>query len=190
MRFDATYNNTSANPSGLRFDSAGAHGIIQRIRVFSGSNLLEDIDNYGLLAKLLITTQISCPSNKTKFNILAGTRSDYISYLTAAAYAQFGINPVVNVQSGEVLPSSTYTQYSSANNMLIPNIGQVAATTSSITRTYCLNLISIVGSLCQSKYFPLFACGSAPLRLEVWLVDQINKCACVTSNTGTVIDKC
>jgi hypothetical protein len=89
MRFDITYNNTHTAPSGFRFYSAGAHGIIQRIRVFSGSNLLEDIDNYGLLAKLLITTKISCPANKTKFNILAGTRSDYISYLTGATYGQF-----------------------------------------------------------------------------------------------------
>ena len=32
----------------FRFDSCGAHGLIQRIRVFHGSNLLQDIDNYGL----------------------------------------------------------------------------------------------------------------------------------------------
>ena len=43
----------NANNNYARFDSCGAHGLIQRIRVFHGSNLLSDIDNYGLLAKIL-----------------------------------------------------------------------------------------------------------------------------------------
>lgn len=34
-----------------RLDSAGAHGYIQRIRIWHGSNQIEDTDNYGLLAK-------------------------------------------------------------------------------------------------------------------------------------------
>jgi hypothetical protein len=35
------------------WDSGGAHGLIQRICIYHGSNLLEDIDNYNLLAKML-----------------------------------------------------------------------------------------------------------------------------------------
>ena len=34
----------SAADNAIRWDSCGAHGIIQRLRVFSGSNLLQDID--------------------------------------------------------------------------------------------------------------------------------------------------
>jgi hypothetical protein len=36
-------------------------------------------------------------------------------------------------------------------------------------------LISLVGSLCQSQYLPLFAIDSGPLRVEITLHDQINK---------------
>ena len=41
---------SGANANYLRWDSGGAHGLIQRIRIYHGSNLLEDIDNYNLLA--------------------------------------------------------------------------------------------------------------------------------------------
>jgi len=46
----------------------------------------------------------------------------------------------------------------------------VAATAVLVDGTYCLNLLSLVGSLCSEKYFPLFACTSAPLRVEIQLV--------------------
>lgn len=187
LRFDLTYKNASGADSAFRWDACGAHGIIQRIRVFSGSNLIEDIDTYGNLAKMLITTQLNCPSNKTKWNILAGTRADYTGYLPANAYAQYSTIPVLNVQSGEMLTTANTPQYTPNNNIIIPRVGVIATGASSVTRTYCLNLISIVGSLCQNKYFPLFACGSAPLRVEIWLQDQISKCAYVTSDTGSTI---
>jgi hypothetical protein len=35
------------------WDSGGVHGLIQCICIYHGSNLLEDIDNYNLLAKML-----------------------------------------------------------------------------------------------------------------------------------------
>ena len=53
LKFDIQVRNTSGAVSSYKWDSCGAHGLIQRIRVWSGSNLLEDIDNYGLLAKML-----------------------------------------------------------------------------------------------------------------------------------------
>ena len=159
MRFDFSYKNTSAaaaTASG-RWDSCGAHGLIQRIRVFHGSNLIEDIDNYGLLAKMLFDVQVHTDATYGKMNILAGTRNDlYVSGTSAA-----------QVNSGE----SLFTDLPSGST--------------TATRTYCLNLISIVGSLCSDKYFPLFACTSAPLRLEIWLVDSINKCMCV-DGTGEI----
>ena len=54
FKFEIT---ASAETKYSRFDSCGAHGLIQRIRVFHGSNLLSDIDNYGLLSKLLFDLQ-------------------------------------------------------------------------------------------------------------------------------------
>jgi hypothetical protein len=53
-------------------------------------------------------------------------------------------------------------------------------------RSFALNLISLVGSLNSQNYLPLFACTSAPLRVEIQLVDAVkNFCAC-TSNTSTI----
>ena len=49
LKFSTTFT-TTGNNSNVRWDSCGAHGLIQRIRIFHGSNLLQDIDNYGLLS--------------------------------------------------------------------------------------------------------------------------------------------
>jgi len=46
-----------------------------------------------------------------------------------------------------------------------------------------------LGSLCSQNYIPLFAMGSSSLRLEVTLVDSINKAFCCTnglSQDGTI----
>eukprot|EP01033_Poteriospumella_lacustris_P012629 gene12629-gene13508 len=164
LRFDLDLKNTSGNDATARWDSCGAHGLIQRIRVFHGSNLIEDIDNYGLLAKMLFDTQVHTDSTYGKMNILAGTRNDLNVNVPASSALATDVNvSVTQINSGEGLVNS------SNGAVLIPN------NASTLKRTYCLNLISIVGSLCADKYFPLFACTSAPLRLEIWLVDDIKK---------------
>ena len=76
LKFTHTVTAGGADVNYARFDSCGAHGLIQRIRVFHGSNLLSDIDNYGLLSKVLFDLQVPTDSAHGKFNILAGTRSD------------------------------------------------------------------------------------------------------------------
>ena len=48
---------TTASTSST-LESCGWHQFIQRVRVFHGSNLLEDIDNYGQLAKILYDTRL------------------------------------------------------------------------------------------------------------------------------------
>ena len=63
-----------ADAAFVRLDRAGANGIIQRLRLYSGSNLLEDVDNYGLLMANLISLQKSNGSVKGKYNISNGTR--------------------------------------------------------------------------------------------------------------------
>ena len=78
LKFDIKITNTSAAASTYRWDSCGAHGIIQRIRVYHGSNLLEDIDNYGLLAKMLFDLQVPTDATYGKYNVMCGTRSDLV----------------------------------------------------------------------------------------------------------------
>jgi hypothetical protein len=69
-------NGTAAN--NVRWDACGAHSLIQRLRIFSGSNLLEDIDNYGMLSKILFDAQVSTDACYGRMNVLAGTRNDLI----------------------------------------------------------------------------------------------------------------
>ena len=74
LKFNLTVYNGSVNPNIIRLDSCGAHGLIQRIRIYHGSNLLEDQDSYGLLVKMLYDLQVSSDAAYGKNNILAGTR--------------------------------------------------------------------------------------------------------------------
>ena len=61
LKFDCTFK-ASANCDYIRFDNCGAHGLIQRIRVFHGSVLLEDINNYNQLASMCYDLQVSTPA--------------------------------------------------------------------------------------------------------------------------------
>jgi hypothetical protein len=129
-------------------------------------------NNYedGLLAKLLYDVQVPYDATVGKYNILAGTRSDLTATTnTAGQYAQNAVVSVFNTNSGDVFCSGL------ANN------------TDSVSKTYCLNLISLVGTLCPNVYLPLFAMTSAPLRVEITLVDNLNKAMALTTGTGATL---
>ena len=51
----------------------GIAGAIQRLRIFHGSNLLMDLDNYGTLASLLTSYQLAKEDVEGKHQVLAGT---------------------------------------------------------------------------------------------------------------------
>jgi len=158
---------SGADNNAFRWDSCGAHGVIQRIRIFHGSNLLQDIDQYGMLTKMLFDLQQPTDAIFGKQNILAGTRNDMVAFTpTAAAVADLSAKSVTvaNINSGERILEAD------GGLDLIAN----AATTK--TETYCLNLVSLVGSLCTSNYIPLFAMTSAPLRVELQLVPNVVNC--------------
>jgi hypothetical protein len=175
----------SATSKYTRFDACGAHGLIQRIRVFHGSNLLSDIDNYGLLSKLLFDLQVPTDSTYGKYNILAGTRSDLVVSIPATTGADFtgagatkfsGITFPVNQINGGVRMNTSGTHAANAAGKQ--------------SQTFCLNLITLAGSLCKDKYFPLFACTSAPLRVEIQLVSSCQAGMCIEQDSTFVIDKC
>lgn len=169
LKFNVVVNNATGAQLDARWDSCGAHGIIQKIKIFHGSNLLSEIDNYGLLAKLLFDVQVPFDATYGKYNILAGTRSDMTATTNVAgAYVQNALVSVYNTNSGYVFCSAV------ANNADSPS------------KTYCLNLISLVGTLCP-VYFPLFQCTSAPLRVEITLVDNLNKALALTTGVGATL---
>ena len=171
---------TTAGADNGRFDSCGAHGLIQRIRVFHGSNLIEDTDCYGLLAKEYFDLQVSTDACYGKFNILAGTRGDMF----------------LNQQNTTTIASDLATVITMANALKTSiNAGRATAVNNGaplllgVRSTYCLTLISILGSLCSNNYFPLFECTSAPLRLEIQWVSDIKSAGAFTNGvTGFSID--
>jgi hypothetical protein len=126
-------------------ESCGFHAFIQRVRVFHGSNLLEDIDNYHQLAKVLHDYQAPEDTVKGRLSITAGTNPDF-SVLQAAA-------------AGDVLNAASVNRGRA--------LGALGASTHSFP--FALNLISLVGSLCGDKYLPLFELSAAPLRCEIVL---------------------
>jgi hypothetical protein len=156
----------------FRWDSAGAHGVIQRLRIFSGSNLLQDIDNYSLLAKMLFDLQVSTDASYGRMNELVGTRNDILSTFTIAAAQANVAAAYVNYLQGYQVNSGEGFHFAGATalNAVSDGASGTVTTTTATPRYYCLNLISLLGSLNSSNYFPLFACSSAPIRLEIQLV--------------------
>ena len=70
LKFNIVFS-SGADNNALRWDSCGAHGLIQRLRIFHGSNLIQDIDQYGLLAKMLpvrCTTTVRCSIWKAEYS--------------------------------------------------------------------------------------------------------------------------
>lgn len=163
LRFDVSPITSGADNTTVRWDACGSHGVIQRIRVWHGSNLLEDIDNYGLLAKSFFDLQVSTDQAYGKANVLVGTRSDLVLTGTGVAITTSAGVPVRQVNSGDALRK--------ANGSAI-----LANTEVTVATTYAINLLSLVGSLCKDNYMPLFALQSAPLRVEIQLVDALTKC--------------
>ena len=68
LRLEATAANTF-----VHLNRCGGAGVIQRLRLFAGSQLLCDIDNYGQLASLLTTYQQSRDDVRGKSHVLQGT---------------------------------------------------------------------------------------------------------------------
>jgi hypothetical protein len=175
LKFNVAFTSTDAN-NNIRWDSCGAHGLIQRLRIFHGSNLLQDIENYNLLAKVLFDLQVPTDACYGKYSVLAGTRPDLMTNFqtvtTADATAAADVITLAN---------SLKTAVNTASNrqVLQINSGDIVSSTNTAggagtAKTYCINLISLLGTLCP-QYIPNFACTSAPIRLELQLIDSAIK---------------
>lgn len=178
LKFRLNVSNLNSSANSFRLDRCGAHGIIQRLRVWSGSNLLQDIDSYGMLAAIMMDAYVPTDKVYGAFNACAGTRNDVVT-VTPATAGLAGVS-CFQTNSGDLVGSGGYISGSSQVNP-----AAVTATTGVVNDTYCINLISLVGSLCKDNYFPLFACKSASLRLELQLVSGVNNfCAAAVSTVA------
>ena len=131
---------------------------------------------------MMFDLQIPSDATYGKHNILSGTRNDLVVRIppviatdfTTIKFTDFGL-PVNQINSGARISgdAATFT----------------ASTTCSTT--LLLNLISLVGSLGSARYFPLFACTSAPLRVEITLASSsLATAACVRTDTTMTVTNC
>ena len=148
----------------FNLESCGAHSYIQRIRVFHGSNLLSDIDQYNGLAKILYDFQMPLDAVQGRYSATSGTTNEY------------GINPVgttiADIQGNGLVAKPT----NRGKCYIAPNAttaSSVLAANATFDDNFSINLISLVGSLSGSKYLPLWEMTSAPLRVEIQLVPSI-----------------
>jgi hypothetical protein len=106
---------------------------------------------------------------------LCGTRNDLV--LKAPTIAVAAGNTAADVAA--VLDASisakglSVLQVNSGDR--IEGNGALVAAAGTTTNTYCLSLVSLVGLLCSQNYIPLFEMTSAPLRVEIQLVDALVK---------------
>jgi hypothetical protein len=141
-------------------ESCGWHQFIQRVRVFHGSNLLEDIDNYGQLAKILYDYQVPEDAVKGRFSITTGTNDEFSGVGVAAA----SLMNTKSVNRGRALGA--------------------LATTASFP--FAINLVSLVGALAGDKYLPLWEMTAAPLRVELVLQSTLVR-AIMVEGGGAVL---
>lgn len=168
LRGNVAFKNGADANNYLRWDSCGVNGLIYRVNVYHGSNLIETIENYNVLAKMMYDLQVSTPQANGKLSILAGTGTEYVGSVNAIAVA--GVGAGVAVPAIAIPAYNTPVKYMNYGRRLNA-YGTAIAGGASINVDFAIPLISIIGSL-SPKYFPLFACKSAPLRVEITLVSD------------------
>lgn len=155
LKFTASYT-PSAACTIQNLESCGYHGFINRLRVFHGSNLLQDIQEYNSLAKILMDFQMPNDSVAGRYSAVAGTTTDLVGSFVPAAYAAGDSVSVKTVNRGR-----NFT------------LGTVAGSTAQQTFSCAINLISLVGALAGGKYLPLWEMTAAPLRVELVLAANV-----------------
>ena len=186
LKFNLAVTNLDTGSNTYRWDSCGAHGLIKQIRVWSGSNLISDIDSYSTLAKMLFDLQVPTSATYGKFSSLCGTRPDQVlttvgggPIIEAGGTTVNGVTMVAtaatDVQLAAILNSLSVSQINTGDVFKTIGTGATAPISTDPQTTYCLNLISLIGSLCQNQYFPLFACQNSTIRVEITLHDTLSK---------------
>lgn len=170
LNFDLTLvGATTSNVA--RMDSSYGHGFIQRIKVFHGSNMIENFENYGNEVKKIFDLQVSDDATNGKLNILAGSRSDSVVTIPALT-ATANVTPITSV---------------SANSF---NCGRALSVNNNqpIIYNFSLNLISLLGTL-STQYVPLWRMTASDIRLEITFVSDVQSAiACTNALTDFRID--
>ena len=158
MKFSLGTTVVTAQVTNAGFDSHGVHAAIQRLRVYHGSSLLQDIDNYSELAKILFDYQAALDTTQGRLSITSGT---------SALYGGADVNAIKPINKGR-----TFAGVDVGANTTLGDYG--------------INLVSLVGSLAGGKYVPLHFAQSAPLRVEIVLSNNAQFIGAFGSNASTI----
>jgi hypothetical protein len=197
LKFNLTVTNGGTASNYMRLDKCAGHGVIQRLRLYHGSSLIEDLDNYGNIVSQLTALQKSSGCNG-KDSILAGFCSDQFCDVWKPVVVPGTLGAPTNAEMVAVGTSTKSNQVKSLiagerlwdDDAAATEFTAIASGGSTKSRTYCINLLSILGSLTE-KYLPLFAMQSAPLRLELQLVSTASKFCCAErAITSFSVDNC
>lgn len=169
LKGSVTFTLGATAAAALALESCGHHAWINRLRVFHGSNLLQDIQEYHQLAKILYDFQMPLDATQGRFSTTSGTANDYTGTVASATGANLVANGLV------VKPVNRGKQYIPQADSATPNL----AGASVVTDNFCINLISLVGALAGGKYLPLWEMTSAPLRVELVLQPSIVNAMCI-----------
>lgn len=166
FQFDMTWSTATGNP---RLQRGGAHNVIKRLRVIYGSLVLEDIQEYKTLVRILTESGVQQDYMTSTGSILDGMFETMVLSLEAdnlkAALTQDGTSATANT----ALLNTTNLGPDLVANLIRPS--QSAATdlaNGTNPRTYCLNLLS--GILTCKKLIPL-KWMAAQLAIEITLAD-------------------
>ena len=149
LKFTLTYTAGAASDI-IRLDSCGAHGVIDTIRVWHGSNLLEDITGYGVLAKMMFDLQVSSDATYGKHNILSGTRNDLVVLIPALVTEDATAAAATAIKIGSLRLSANQIN----SGIRISGDAVMASGDDVKSQTFAINLISLIGSLGSARYFP------------------------------------
>jgi hypothetical protein len=159
LKFSMIATNGGTAQPFVRLAKAGAHSFIQRLRLFHGSTLLEDVDNYSNLVAQLCTKQRSADNISYKGSVVEGFEESCAIPCDGTGAGTTISNYTMNALRGARVWNTTY------------NATTLAGGAATAIKTFCIPLVSILGSL-GDKYLPLFAMTSSPLRLELQLVNS------------------
>ncbi len=151
--------NPAAFPDGsVLFDSTAA-SVIRRIRIYSGSSLIEDINEYAKVYELMRDATASSAESETTGSIEGSPNVE-----PAAAPAAYNQTQATT----STLACSNVRRTNVRRDMLLPTQLNAAAG-DNVPYQFEIPLMSgTIGTMCP-KWFPLGAAGAAPLRVEIEL---------------------
>lgn len=155
--------------SAAKMQKAGAHGFIKRLRVLYGSMVLEDIDQYNVLVKMMTDIGVQGDYQRNSGGILDGMPSTSlienqatISWSAADYTVGAGATNNIDRTSTTTLADDLVRKYTRPDKL-------VAGDLLAYKRTFCLNLLS--GLLSCKKLIPLKWMASQ-LAIEITLAPE------------------